>query len=153
MPGTVIAADSVAQLRADAPQANWSFAEEVAVRTLYGEARGEPEDGQRAVAHVLWNRVRDGRWGETLVTVCLARMQFSCWNASDPNREQIAALADHAPILERLRSVLSRARNERDPTGGATHYFSSFMVQPPKWSIGATFCGTFGHHRFYKDVK
>jgi N-acetylmuramoyl-L-alanine amidase len=139
--------------RAETSGANWSFSEEVAVRTLYGEARGEADDGQHAVAHVLWNRVRDGRWGKTLATVCLAPMQFSCWNASDPNREQIAALADHAPMLERLRSVLSVARSEADPTDGATHYFSTSMIQPPKWSIGATFCGTFGRHRFYKDVK
>jgi cell wall hydrolase len=153
MHGTAIVAESVAQLGVDASGANWNFAEEIAVRTLYGEARGETHDGQRAVAHVLLNRVRDGRWGKTLATVCLARMQFSCWNPSDPNREHIAAVADHDPILRRLRSVLDAARNEADPTGGATHYFSIFMIQPPKWSIGATFCGTFGRHRFYKDVK
>ena len=139
--------------RPEVSRSSWNFAEEIAVRTLYGEARGEPEDGQCAVAHVLWNRVRDGRWGKTLATVCLARMQFTCWNASDPNREQIASLADHDPILERLRSVLSGARSKTDPTDGATHYFSTSMVQPPKWSVDATFCGTFGRHRFYKDVK
>lgn len=153
MPATANAAESVPQLGADAPRVKGTFADEIAVRTLYGEARGEPGEGQRAVAHVLWNRVRDGRWGETLTTVCLARLQFSCWNASDPNREQIAALADQDPILERLRSVLDATRSEADPTDGATHYFSTSMVQPPKWSIGAKFCGTFGRHHFYKDVK
>jgi spore germination cell wall hydrolase CwlJ-like protein len=129
------------------------FAREVAVRTIYGEARGESEEGQRAVAHVLWNRVRDGRWGQTLATVCLARMQFSCWNASDPNRQQIAEIADNDPILERLHSLLDAARTEKDPTYGATHYFSTSMIQPPSWSIGATLCGTFGRHRFYRDVE
>jgi len=135
------------------PPRERTFAEEVAVRTLYGEARGEPREGQRAVAHVLWNRVRDGRWGKTLATVCLARMQFSCWNASDPNRDQIAALRDDDPILQKLYSILDEARIESDPTGGATHYYSTSMIQPPKWSIGATFCGQIGHHRFYRDVK
>ena len=135
------------------PRASWAFAEEIAVRTLYGEARGESHDGQRAVAHVLWNRVKDGRWGGTLTTVCLARLQFSCWNASDPNRDQIAALTDDDPVLQKLHSILEQARIERDPTGGATHYYSTSMIQPPKWSIGATFCGQVGHHRLYRDVK
>jgi hypothetical protein len=80
-------------------------------------------------------------------------MQFSCWNASDPNREEIAELTDDDPILERLRSLLDTARNENDPTNGATHYYSVSMIQAPKWSIGATLCGAFGRHRFYKDVK
>jgi spore germination cell wall hydrolase CwlJ-like protein len=135
------------------PLAAWTFADEIAARTLYGEARGESEEGQRAVAHVLWNRVCDGRWGRTLATVCLARLQFSCWNSSDPNRDQIAALADDDPILQKLRTILHEARREGDPTGRATHYYSLSMIQPPKWSIGATFCGQIGRHRFYKDVR
>jgi cell wall hydrolase len=150
MPATATGAANAAQPLA---RANRPFAEEIAARTLYGEARGEPQEGQRAVAHALWNRVRDGRWGQTLSTVCLARMQFSCWNTSDPNREQIAALTDDDPLLQKLRAILDEARIERDPTGGATHYFSTSMIQPPKWSIGATFCGQFGRHRFYKDVR
>jgi N-acetylmuramoyl-L-alanine amidase len=130
-----------------------TFEEQIAVRTLFGEARGEPEEGQRAIAHVLLNRLRDGRWGKTLATVCLARLQFSCWNASDPNREIIAAISDDDPIVQRLRGVLQSAKTEPDPTNGATHYFATSMIKPPKWSIGATFCGQSGRHRFYKDVK
>lgn len=130
---------------------DWNL--QVAARTLWGECRGEPEEGQRAVAHVLWNRVRDGRWGKRLATVCLARAQFSCWNATDPNRDQIAALADDDAALQTLSTILTAARNEVDPTRGASHYFSVSMIQPPKWSIGATFCGQIGRHRFYKDVK
>src|SRR5262245_33491711 len=137
----------------DPLRARWTFAEEIAARTLYGETRGDPQEGQRAVAHVLWNRVLDGRWGTTLATVCLARLQFSCWNSSDPNRDQIAALGDGDTTLQKLRATLDRARSEDDPTGGATHYFSTSMIQPPKWSIGATFCRQIGRHRFYKDVR
>jgi hypothetical protein len=80
-------------------------------------------------------------------------MQFSCWNASDQNREQIAALRDDDPVLQKLDSILEQTRVERDPTGGATHYYSTSMIQPPKWSIGATFCAQIGRHRFYRDVK
>lgn len=131
-----------------------TFDEQIALRTLWGEARGEPEEGQRAVAHVLINRMRDGRWGKTLATVCLSRLQFSCWNASDPNRELMAALQDDGAELAKLKPVLESAlKATQDPTNGATHYFSVSMIQPPKWSVGATFCGQIGRHRFYRDVK
>lgn len=127
--------------------------EQIAVRTLYGEARGESEEGQDAVAHVLLNRVKDGRWGKTLAAVCLSRLQFSCWNAADPNRDFMAVLQDDTPTFLKLKSVLDAAKAFPDPTKGATHYFSVTMAQPPKWSIGATFCGQFGRHKFYRDVK
>jgi N-acetylmuramoyl-L-alanine amidase len=131
-----------------------SFSEQIAVRTLYGEARGEPEEGQRAVAHVLLNRLKDGRWGKSLAEVCLSRLQFSCWNASDTNRALMAALPDDDATLTKLADVLDAARKgDKDPTKGATHYFATSMIQPPKWAIGATFCGQIGRHKFYRDVK
>lgn len=133
-----------------------SWDEQVAVRTLWGEARGEPEDGQLAVAHVLLNRRKAGKWGPTLAAVCLSRLQFSCWNASDPNRELMAVLAEDGAMFQRLKAVLERARvdnaNGKDPTGGATHYYSTSMKDPPNWSKGATMTGQFGKHRFFRGV-
>lgn len=127
--------------------------EQVALRTLYGEARGEPPEGQLAVAHVFLNRMKDGRWGGSLATVCLARLQFSCWNASDPNRPLMAALQDDGAELAKLWPILEQARTGKDPTNGATHYFSDTMIKPPEWAVGATFCGQVGRHKFYRDVK
>lgn len=128
---------------------NWD--EQVALRTLYGEARGESPEGQSAVAHVLLNRVKDGRWGKSLATVCLSRLQFSCWNASDPNRELMAALQDDGAALVKLKPILDEARTGKDPTNGALFYFSDTMIVPPKWSIGMTFLRKIGHHNFYTD--
>ncbi len=54
-----------------------SYSHETAARTLYGEARGEPEEGRRAVAHVFVNRYRDGRWGGSLGEVCQWPAQFA----------------------------------------------------------------------------
>lgn len=130
-----------------------SWDEQVLLRTAWGEVRGEPKDGQLAFFHVVFNRQKDGRWGKSLATVCLARLQFSCWNASDPNRELMAALQDDGSALSTLKGVLDEARNSKDPTSGATHYYATSMIVPPKWVIGATYCGQIGHHRFYKDVK
>ncbi len=126
--------------------------QQIGARTLYGECRGEPEEGQRAVAHVLWNRLNDGRWGKNLASVCLSRMQFSCWNASDPQREIMAALSDDDVTLQKLATLLMACKvSPDDPTHGALYYFSDTMIMKPKWSIGMTFKGKIGHHNFFTD--
>lgn len=130
-----------------------SFNSDVAVRTLWQECRGEPLVGQQAVAHVLWNRLRDGRWGNSLASVCLWRAQFSGWYMPhDPNFKGACELSDTDPKLGHLQQVLEEAHLQPDFTEGATHYYATYISEPA-WVKGATFCGEFGRQRFYKDVK
>lgn len=141
-----------------------------AARTLYQEARGEPLEGQKAVAHVIVNRLRDGRWGETLASVCLWHAGFSGWFSPrkvagkafrDPNFAAACRLHDDDPLLVNLAQLLSAALlGEADPTGGATHYYAKSTPEPD-WVKGdpdhgvppATVCGQFGHQLFFKSVK
>lgn len=125
---------------------------ETAARTLYQEARGEPRDGQRAVAHVLWNRVRDGRWGPNLATVCLWRAQFSGWYVpSDPNFKAACTLSDGDDLLGALTTIILVAEHEQDLTGGALFYYSNSMQNAPNWSKTMTFKGQFGNQKFWSD--
>lgn len=126
---------------------------ETAARTIWAEARGEPEDGQRAVAHVLVNRLRDGRWGKTLTEVCWARKQFSCWNDGDPNKMKIAALSDADPLLAKFAGFVLEALHNDSPdiTQGARWYHAT-SIPPPDWALGRSFV-QIGHHRFFKDVN
>lgn len=76
-----------------------------AVKTLWGEARGERFEAKVAVFHVLLERQaqarayrqRPGRnhplFGDgTLTGVCLTPYRFSCRNQGDPDAQKIAAL-------------------------------------------------------------
>ena len=47
-------------------------------RVIYCESRGEPYLGQKAVAEIIFNRVIDGRFPDTVRGVLYARNQFSC---------------------------------------------------------------------------
>lgn len=128
-----------------------SWDDQIAARTIWAEARGEPEDGQSAVAHVLWNRLRDGRWGKSLATVCLSPMQFSCWNASDGQRVRMAALPEDDVTLRKMLTVLFVAeRWSPDPSGGALYYFAD-TIQPPSWAAKMKFLVKIGHHSFFTD--
>lgn len=130
---------------------DWSLG--TAARTLYQEARGETLPGQQAVAHVLVNRMKDGRWGKTLGEVCLWHMQFSGWRNVDPNFPVSCRLSDDEPVLIALASLIQEALDGApDPTGAATHYYA-ISIKAPAWVAGATFCGQFGNQRFFKDVK
>lgn len=135
----------------------WAF--DTAARTLCQEARGEPIEGQRAVAQVIKNRLATGKWGRDLASVCLWHAQFSGWWSPrgnppihDPNFIYACGLQDNDPTLSHMQSVLQEVLdNPTDPTGGATHYYA-MNIAPPPWVNGATYCGQFGHQRFYRDV-
>jgi N-acetylmuramoyl-L-alanine amidase len=139
-----------------APEALASRATDIDVlaRTIWGEARGEPLPGMEAVAAVVVNRVAAKRrsWGASAAEVCLARRQFSCWNADDPNRAKLLALRPGDPLFETCLRVARRALAGvlADPTGGATHYHARGVH--PRWARGRTPSAEIGRHVFYRDV-
>lgn len=121
--------------------------DDLLVRTVYGEARGEDAKGQQAVASVVRNRAAAS--GKPIRDVIMAPNQFEPWN-NPQTRAQLEALDPNGPeyqvILANLRA------GQGDPTGGATHFYSptaqaALGRQPPAWAQGQ---GTdIGRHRFY----
>lgn len=49
-------------------------------KNIYYEARGEPYIGKISVAQITFNRVLEGRWGDTICEVVYAKKQFSWTN-------------------------------------------------------------------------
>ena len=83
----------------------WTFA-----KTIWAEARGEPLDGQIAVANVILNRARQGGWwGDDVAGVCCKPKQFSCWNDGDPNRAKLDGLELQDMAFARAVSVSAAA--------------------------------------------
>lgn len=132
---------------------------DIAARTLYGEARGESNEGLRAVAHVIINRAtidlgNDNKpdwWGETIAGVCQKTWQFSCWNANDPNRQKLIDLPTDDSQYIRCRREFVAALDEPDPTENSTHYHTAAVS--PKWAQGKTPTVQIGRHFFYNDVE
>jgi N-acetylmuramoyl-L-alanine amidase len=143
-----------------------------AVRTLYGEARGETYEGKVAVAHVILERQavakamkqRTGKnhplFGDgSLSGVCLAPYQFSCWNPSDPNAAKLAALKlpdalGDSSLLDCLAAMSAAlAGREKPLPAGCLHYFVAGMTNPPKWAAGLTPAVQVGAHVFFNTVR
>lgn len=130
--------------------------------TIYGEARGESNAGRMAVGATIRNRVNDGRWGHTYESVCLAPKQFSCWNANDANRPKLNRLADSIRdgvqisdlAYAECRTVADcvMAQAEVAAIRKATHYFSVYMKDSPRWARSGDFVATVGNHLFFENV-
>lgn len=129
---------------------------ETAARTVLGEARGEPIEGQEAVAWVIRHRaIADRFGGSTLAHVCLRRAQFSCWDMDDPNREFIGEISLHHVALMQAVAMVERvmyADLGLDPIDGATHYHRKDMEPRPPWSFGVDPVKIIGNHAFYNNV-
>jgi cell wall hydrolase len=122
------------------------------IRTMVFEASGEPEEGKAAVAHVILNRERLGKWGDNIKEVVTRPGQFEPWmtrrkemeslSEDDPRYRQAARIAD---------AVLSG--QEPDPTAGATHFLNPTIVRQrrggslPPWAEGDG--QPIGRHTFY----
>lgn len=128
--------------------------------TLFGEARGEGFAGRLAVACVLRNRLRSGRWGSTYESVCHARKQFSCWNANDPNRARLLSELERVQAGKPISNVLRECYTLADvllheqtirSVGDARHYYAD-SIAPPKWAATGTLVASIGHHKFFEGV-
>lgn len=130
---------------------------ELLARLLWGESRGELLPGQVAVAAVVMNRVRDGRYGHGIKGVCLRPWQFSCFNNNDPNLPLLLQPPRHAPYRQcEIIAELAVKELLQDPTDGATHYYNPETVPggwPASWDKSKMVdCGTIGRHSFWREL-
>ncbi len=132
---------------------------DIAARTLWGEARGEDDIGRRAVAYVFLNRWKTThgqfRKDDTLATACLRHVQFSVWNAGDPNFKKMFQIDYNNVDLRVCLQILLEVINEDgkgDFTDGARHYYSKSMHIAPDWAVGHTPSYETNGHIFFNDV-
>ncbi len=117
---------------------------------IYYEAASEPDDGQRAVAQVVLNRVAHPAFPKTVCGVVYqgserttgCQFTFSCDGSLARAR---------APFFWRRAEMVARAALAGfvfTPVGLATHYHT-FAVHPA-WDSALDFIGQIGAHRFYR---
>ena len=120
-------------------------------RVLYGEARGEPDEGKIAIANVVMNRVNNPCWwGKDLYSVLKKPYQFSCLNDNDPNLPIIMSVTEDNPVFDRCLDIAKQAFSNKLPdiTKGANSYYAK-SIAAPKWTVGLTPTAEIGNHIFY----
>ena len=119
---------------------------------IYFEARGEPDLGKAAVAHVVLNRVVDKRFPTTVCDVVrqggeqkLHRCQFSWWcdGRSDKPRN-VQSWKQAKAVAQQVYWGFAP-----DPTAGALWYHADSVS--PSWGKVFNRGPKIGQHIFYKD--
>jgi spore germination cell wall hydrolase CwlJ-like protein len=120
-------------------------------QAIYYEAASESEEGQRAVAQVVLNRVRHPSWPNSVCGVVYqgpmrpgggCQFTFTC----DGSLARPATGAAWAQA-RRLAAEALAGRNESN-VGLATHYHTHAVS--PAWAPRLALIGSIGAHRFYR---
>lgn len=117
---------------------------------IYYEAASEPDDGQRAVAQVVLNRVRHAAFPSTVCGVVFqgseratgCQFSFACDGAMARTPSRAAwARAGRAAAAALAGSVFA-------PVGTATHYHTYAVT--PSWNRSLVMTGVYGAHFFHR---
>lgn len=130
--------------------------------TIWGEARSQADDVRIAKANVMNNRKLAGIFGgHTLKAVCLAPLQFSCWNHNDPNRVKVLEPLkyDKQEVWEGCYMIADlMLRGEiTDNTLRSTHYhdFADTFDHRVSWANDPRYKWIMdvGNTHFFRDTK
>jgi len=116
---------------------------------VWREARGETLAGKKLVASTVINRVKDAkhRWPNTVSGVVLQPMQFSSFNASDPNAVKfptsMSGLSEWNDCVQAADEALAG-----NLTTDANHYHVAGLR--PAWRDETKIVATEGAHVFYR---
>ena len=120
---------------------------------VYFEARGEPLEGQVAVAQVVLNRLHSDRYPKTICGVVYQNAQLH-------NRCQFSFACDGKPDIPREADAWSRAESVAAAAlanpeqiwvlGDATLYHARYVS--PSWAPKVTLVASIGQHLFYEEA-
>jgi spore germination cell wall hydrolase CwlJ-like protein len=118
---------------------------------VYFEARGEPVDGQVAVAQVVLNRVRNPAYPPTICKVVYQnrhlrnRCQFSF--ACDGIRDQINE-KERWDVAQKVARETVSGQRYLEKVGASTHYHATYVK--PRWARHMKRLQKIGQHIFYR---
>jgi len=120
-------------------------------QAIYYEARSEPEDGQRAVAQVVLNRVRHPAFPSTVCGVVFqghqrttgCQFSFTCDGSMNRGIRQPSAWMRARRIAEE-----AIGGSVYEPVGNATHYHTTAIR--PYWAAHLRQSAIVGAHIFYR---
>lgn len=116
-------------------------------RNIYHEAGIEHNDGKYAVAQVTLNRLKDGRWGNTICKVVYAKAQFS-WTLSKKKVAEKPKGALWEDSLDVAHKVLA---GDRIPTLAKSLWYHADYIANPKWVPSVVKTQQIGQHIFYQS--
>lgn len=128
----------------------------IAALCAWREARGEGQEGVRAVLWVLYNR--SVKWNKSLTQVVIQPKQFSSMTVKGDSQTVVWPLDSDQPFqqaLAMMQAIIDKT-DTSDPTDGALYYanlaanvdswFTTQIVSQPKWHKQTA---VIGKHTFF----
>jgi spore germination cell wall hydrolase CwlJ-like protein len=116
---------------------------------MYYEARGEGEQGERAVAEVVFDRLAQGDHGKTLCSVVyegaghtFCQFTFACDGSMKKPKEAVAWRSAQVLAARLMVGELAQFKDVE----GATHYHAAYVH--PHWKLDVI--ARIGRHIFYR---
>lgn len=123
---------------------------------VYYEARGEPIEGQAAVAQVILNRVADSGYPDTVCGVVTQPYQFSFLNhlKNVPVEQRVNIMVQKITdkgAWNRSKAIAKDVMMRRKPKISALYYHANIVT--PEWSRSTKLVKllTIGNHIFYGE--
>jgi hypothetical protein len=123
---------------------------ELGIRTLASEMSGKSWPEAVGIGAVMHNRLKSGKWGNTMSDVVLATKQFEPWNVPG-NRNDPMRIDPNSARYRLAEKAYDASASGVDPTGGALNFYApaaqaALRRPPPDWDkpnlpnkmIGAT---------------
>jgi spore germination cell wall hydrolase CwlJ-like protein len=118
--------------------------QECLARAVYFEARSEPLEGQLAVADVVLNRTKSGRYPTTICAVVTQRAQFSfIQNGRFPEADRSSEAWRKAVAI----ALIARERLANEVAPGVLWYHADYVA--PIWRHNLRRVTKIGAHIFY----
>lgn len=118
-------------------------------RNIYQEAKFEPYIGKMAVAHVTYNRLKQGKWGGDICNVVYAPKQFS-WTIFRKQRNEVPRGPKWVASKHTAEMFVRGVRVTN--LDGSDHYYSD-VIKKPKWANKMVKNGKIAHHTFYTSLQ
>ncbi len=129
--------------------ANFSRALKCLSDAIYYEAANEPDDGQRAVAQVIINRMRHPTYPNSICGVIYqgSERRTGCQFSYSCDGSMARTPARPAYLRGQRVALAAISGSVYAPVGMATHYHATYVY--PYWAPSLNYLGTIGAHRFY----
>ena len=127
--------------------------DDIAVLCIFAESRGEPFEGQVAVANVIRNRTKEKYFSDgTVMSTVTWPMQFSWMNAVDHQRCRVLSACREEPGIKIAEAAWRESELSND-VGDAVLYHADYVS--PYWSKANSteFVKRIGRHLFYRRKR